>query len=95
MAAPPAEPPVEVGAPLSKATVNAQVGTAAQSFKRGLDELVTAHEWQLGYDVPRLIALGFTEQEANVLKSALNDVPAIDAAVTAAQWLSRLWGTGI
>ena len=86
---------LEVGAPLSKQTVNAQVGAAAQSFKRGLDELVTAFEWSEAYTAAQLEAIGFTTDEANLLKSALGEVPGIDDAVDATSFLKRLWGTGI
>lgn len=88
-------PVPEVGAPLSKATVNAQLGTAAQSFKRGLDDLVTTYEWSTAYTAEQLEALGFTTEEANLLKSGLGEVPAIDSAVDATSFLKRFWATGI
>ena len=88
------EPPVapQVGAPLSKATVNAQVGTDAQNFKKGIDGLVARAKWAEAYDTPMLVALGFTEEEAGILKSALGEVPAIAEAVDATTFLERLWG---
>ena len=86
---------LEVGAPLSKATVNAQLGTAAQKFKEGLDGLVNLFEWAEGYDAPALEALGFTTEEANLLKSGLAEVPAIDDAVTATEFLERFWAVVI
>jgi hypothetical protein len=84
----------EVGAPLSKPVVNAQLGTAAQSFKKGLDALVVLNDWSLAYDAASLEALGFTAEEANLLKSGLGEVPAIDAAVDATSFLKRFWGVG-
>lgn len=86
---------LEVGAPLNKATVNAQLGAAAQSFKRGLDELVVMFEWQEAFTAEDLETLGFTAEEANLLKSGLGEVPAIDDAVDATSFLKRFWGTGV
>lgn len=85
----------EVGAPLTKASVNAQLGTAAQKFKEGLDGLANLFEWQEAYTAENLEALGFTLEEANLLKSGLGEVPAIDAAVDATSFLKRFWGTVI
>lgn len=84
----------EVGAPLSKAVVNAQLGTAAQLFKKGLDALVILNDWSLAYDVAALESLGFSTEEANLLKSGLGEVPPIDAAVDATSFLKRFWGVG-
>ena len=91
MTAPPAVVP-EVGAPTNKAVVNSQLGTAAQTFKKGLDGLVNLFEWAEPYDATALQAIGFTEEEANLLKSGLAEVPAIDDAVSATQFLKRFWG---
>ena len=85
---------LEVGAPLTKATVNAQLGTAAQHFKKGLDALVNLYEWQTAYTGGMLEAMGFTAEEANLLKSGLGEVPPINDAVDATQFLKRFWGTG-
>jgi hypothetical protein len=93
MATPPGPP--EVGAPLNKATVNAQLTEAAQSFKRGLEKLVTMHDWSTAYDVAQLELLGFTTEEANLLKSGLGEVPAVETAVDACQFLKFFWGTGV
>ena len=84
----------EVGAPLNKAVVNAQLGAAAQHFKKGLDALVLLNDWSLAYDVAMLEALGFTAEEANLLKSGLGEVPPIDQAVDETQFLKRFWGVG-
>jgi hypothetical protein len=84
----------EVGAPLSKAVVNSQLGAAAQSFKKGLDALVILNDWSLAYDAASLEALGYTPEEANLLKSGLGEVPPIDAAVDATSFLKRFWGVG-
>jgi hypothetical protein len=84
----------EVGAPLNKPVVNAQVGAAAQSFKRGLTDLVTIYEWSTAYSVDQLEALGFTTEEANLLKSGLGEVPPIESAVDATSFLKFFWGTG-
>ena len=85
----------EVGAPLNKATVNAQLATAAQSFKRGLDALMVMYDWQTAYDVAQLESLGFTTEEANLLKSGLGEVPAVSTAVDATSFLKFFWGTGV
>jgi len=84
----------EVGAPLNKAVVNAQLGTAAQAFKKGLDALVVLEHWSQAYDAAALEALGFTAEEANLLKSGLGEVPPIAAAVDATSFLERFWGVG-
>lgn len=84
----------EVGAPLSKPVVNAQLGAAAQAFKKGLDALVLLNDWSLAYDAAALEALGFTTEEANLLKSGLGEVGPIDQAVDATTFLKRFWGVG-
>jgi hypothetical protein len=91
------EPPTfpEVGAPLNKASVNAQLAEAAQMFKRGLDKLVVLFEWQGAYTAEMLEAIGFTADEANLLKSGLAEVPPINDATDATQFLKRFWGTGV
>ena len=91
---PPAQPFPEVGAPLNKSVVNAQLGAAAQHFKKGLDALVLLNDWSQAYDASALEQLGFTAEEANLLKSGLGEVPPIDAAVDATSFLSRFWGVG-
>ena len=94
---PPEPPPAvpEVGAPLNKATVNAQLGTAAQSFKRGLDGLLNMNEWNLAYTQEMLVAIGFTDEEATLLKSGLAEIVPVNNAVDATTFLKRFWGTGI
>jgi hypothetical protein len=85
----------EVGAPLNKATVNAQLTEAAQMFKRGLEKLVTMQDWSLAYSAEQLEQLGFTTEEANLLKSGLGEVTAVEDAVDACQFLKFFWGTGV
>lgn len=91
------EPPAlpEVGAPLNKATVNAQLTEAAQMFKRGLEKLVTMQDWSLAYSAEQLEQLGFTAEEANLLKSGLGEVTTVEDAVDGCQFLKFFWGTGV
>jgi len=84
----------EVGAPLNKAVINSQLGTAAQLFKKGLDALTILEQWSQAYDAAALEELGFTTEEANLLKSGLGEVPAIADAVDATSFLERFWGVG-
>jgi hypothetical protein len=75
--------------------LNAQLGTAAQKFKEGLDGLVNLYELQTGYTGEDLEAIGYSPEEAILVKSGLGEVPGIDTAVDATSFLKRFWGAVI
>lgn len=86
--------PPQVGIPVSKESINAQLGGASQSLRKSTVSLQSLHEWGAAYTAQQLSDLyGFTIEEATLLKSALGEVPALLDVVHGFQWLSQTWGS--
>lgn len=86
--------PPQVGIPVSKDSVNAQLGAASQSLRKSTVSLQSLNEWGAAYSAEQLsAAYGFTPEEAALLKSALGEVPALVAVVEGFQWLDKTWGS--
>jgi hypothetical protein len=66
--------PVGLNANLTKATVDATIGDAAQALNRAFLDVEAAQVFLAGYTVADLEALGYTADEANTLKSAMADL---------------------
>lgn len=92
MATTPAPP--QVGVPVSRDSLNAQLGAASQSLRRSTVSLGSLQEWAAAYTAEQLSELyGFTPEEANLFKSALGEVPQLVTMVEGLEWLSRTWGS--
>jgi hypothetical protein len=86
--------PPQVGIPVSKESINAQLGGASQSLRKSTVSLQSLNEWGAAYTAQQLSDLyGFTPEEANLLKSALGEVPALLDVVQGFQWLDKTWGS--
>ena len=89
-----ASSPPQVGVPISKDSLNAQLGAASQALRKATVSLDSLQRWSLAYDAQQLADLyGFTVEEANVFKSALGEVPALVTLVEGFQWLDKTWGS--
>lgn len=92
MTATPAPP--QVGVPVSRDSLNAQLGAASQGVRRATVSLGSLNDWAAAYTAQQLADLyGFTLDEANLFKSALGEVPALVTLVEGFTWLNRTWGS--
>ena len=88
-----ASAPPQVGVPVTKASLDAKIGSNAQALKKAAIGLADLRDWGAAYTAEQLVdAYGFTLEEANLFKSALGEVDSITAAVDALQFLSQTWG---
>jgi hypothetical protein len=85
--------PPQVGVPVDKASLDAKIGSNAQSLKKSRVGLADLADWAAGYTAQDLVdAYGFTLEEANLFKSALGEVPQIVTVVDGLQFLDKCWG---
>ena len=90
-----------VGAPLSEAVLNAQLGSYAKALKIASDNLRVMKQWSDGWTTEALMkpeaegGLGLSQEEADLVKSALGEVPAIADAIDGTSFLKQTWGTGV
>jgi hypothetical protein len=92
MATAPAPP--QVGVPVTRDSLNAQLGAASQSLRKSTVSLQSLNEWGAAYNAQQLSDLyGYTLEEAALLKSALGEVPALVALVEGFQFLDKTWGS--
>lgn len=66
--------PVGLNSALTKASVDATVGDAAQALNRAFLDVEAAQVFLLGYEDAALEALGYTAEEVATLKSAIADL---------------------
>lgn len=86
--------PPQVGVPVSKESINSQLGAASSSVRKATVSLESLNQWAAGYTAEQLSqGFGFTPEEANLLKSALGEVPALVTVVEGFQWLDKTWGS--
>ena len=89
-----ASSPPQVGVPVTKDSVNAQLGGASQSLRKATVSLQSLNEWGAAYTAEDLSDLyGWTVEEATLLKSALGEVPGLVAVVEGFQFLDKTWGS--
>lgn len=89
-----ASSPPQVGVPVTKDSVNAQLGAASQSLRKSTVSLQSLNEWGAAYTAEDLSDLyGFTPEEATLLKSALGEVPSLVTLVEGFQFLDKTWGS--
>jgi len=92
MAAPPSAPP-QVGVPVTKASLDAKMGSNSQALKKARIGLADLNAWAAAYTAADLENLfGFTAQEATLFKSACTEIPSVVTLVDGLQWLSKTWG---
>lgn len=90
-----AEAPIRVGQFVDRNTVDGQVGAASNGLKKAIDALSVLEQWSVAQTTEALVALGYSEEEAGRLKSAMGEVPALAAAINGTSFLKLLWGTGL
>ena len=85
--------PPQVGIPVTKAALDAKIGSSAQTLKKSTVALADLADWGAAYSAEQLVdAYGFTLEEANLFKSALGEVASVASVVDGLQWLSKTWG---
>jgi hypothetical protein len=94
-----------VGIQVTKAQVNEWVGSAALDVALAFSRVRQVKAWLDTQSVADLVALGFTEDEANTIKSAYTDLARAAAIGVGADVQSdpydfttfarRLWGLGV
>lgn len=86
--------PPQVGIPVTKESLNAQLGAASQSLRKSTVSLQSLNEWGASYTGEQLSDLyGFTPEEATLFKSALSEVPALVTLVEGFAFLDKVWGS--
>lgn len=96
--------PVGLNSALTKSTVDVTIGDAAQQVNIAMRDVEAAKVFLDGYLVADLVALGYTEDEAATLKSAIGDLDrlrtvyegteTVDPAYDFRQFARRVYGTG-
>jgi hypothetical protein len=87
--------PPQVGVPITKDSLNAKLGSLANNerkVKTGYEELI---DLLAPYAADDLLALGFTQQEADLYLSCVRgatEAPAMVATYEAHQFLNRVGG---
>lgn len=85
--------PPQVGVPVTKDSLNAKLGAAAQSLKKSSAALNDLADWSAGYDVQALIDLfGFTQTEAEAFKGCCSEATPVAQTVDALAWMPKAWG---
>lgn len=94
-----------VGIPITKTQVNEMAGSIALDVKVAFDRVAGFKAWLDGASVDDLIALGFTTDEASLIKSAYTDLARARAIgrgedvqlepYNFTTFAGRLWGLGV
>lgn len=85
--------PPQVGVPVTKESLNSKLGANSQALKKASIGLADIADWASAYTAEQLVeGYGFTQEEANLFKSACGEVASITAAVEALQFLNQTWG---
>lgn len=95
---------MSVGLPVTKTEIDARSGDLARAFQRGFDDVATLKGYLDQTPTADLIALGYTDQEVAVLKTALADLWQLAEIWTGTaaladpkdfrQFVRQLWGVG-
>ena len=71
-----------VGLPVTKTEIDTRGGDIARTFQKSFEDVVTMQTYLEATPNPDLVALGYTDQEVAVLKTAFADL----------SQLGRIWG---
>ena len=95
---------MSLGLEVTKTQVDGVAGTIARDINRLFEDIVTFNLWLDGKSVADLEAMGYSTNEANVLKSAYADAAQLQTIFTGAAnlasvkdfrtFLRQLWGLG-
>jgi hypothetical protein len=95
---------MSIGLPISKQEVDTRTGDLARGFQRAFDDVVTLQNFFAATPDADLIAIGYTENEVAVMKTALNDLAQLGTIWTGAAalptakdfrtFVRQLWGVG-
>jgi hypothetical protein len=95
---------MSVGLPVMKTEIDTRAGDIARSFQRNFEDVFTMQTYLEATPNPDLVALGYTDQEVAVLKTAFADLTqlatiwngavALPAAKDFRTFVRQLWGVG-
>lgn len=95
---------MSIGLPATKQEIDSRSGDIARSFQRSFDDVLTMQSYLQATANADLVALGYTDTEVNVLKSAFSDLAQLgtifvgQAALAQAKdfrtFARQLWGVG-
>jgi hypothetical protein len=95
---------MSVGLPVTKTEIDSRAGDIARGFQKLFEDVVTMQTYLEATPNPDLVALGYTDQEVAVLKTAFADLSqfgriwtgteALPAAKDFRAFVRQLWGLG-
>lgn len=95
---------MSVGLPVTKSEIDSRAGDIARTFQRNFENVLTMQGYLEATPTADLVALGYTDQEVAVLKTAYADLTqlaaiwagadALAAAKDFRQFVRQLWGVG-
>jgi hypothetical protein len=95
---------MSVGLPVTKTEIDSRAGDIARSFQAAFENVLTMQTYLEATPNPDLVALGYTDQEVAVLKTAFADLTqlatiwngaaALPAAKDFRAFVRQLWGVG-
>ncbi|HMF95107.1 MAG TPA: hypothetical protein VKE96_12465 [Vicinamibacterales bacterium] len=95
---------MSVGLPVSKQEIDTRSGDIARAFQRNFEDVLTMQTYLEATPNADLVALGYTDQEVAVLKTAFSDLTQLGRIWTGSEALAdpkdfrvfvrQLWGVG-
>jgi hypothetical protein len=95
---------MSVGLPVTKTEIDSRAGDIARAFQKNFEDVLTMQTYLEATPDPDLIALGYTEQEVAVIKTAFADLTllsriwsgleALPAPKDFRAFVRQLWGVG-
>ena len=95
---------MSVGMAVSKSEIDARSGDITRQFQKSFDDVLTLQSFLVDTPDADLVALGYTQQEVTVLKSAFNDLAQLTQIWTGNQnltnaydfrtFVKQVWGVG-
>ena len=95
---------MSVGLPVTKTEIDARSGDIARTFQASFENVITMQTYLEATPNPDLVALGYTDNEVAVLKTAFADLSQLARIWTGSEALAapkdfrafvrQLWGVG-
>jgi hypothetical protein len=95
---------MSVGLPVTKGEIDTRAGDIARAFQASFEDVVTMQTYLEATPNPDLVALGYTDNEVAVLKTAFADlsqlgriwagIEALAAPKDFRAFVRQLWGVG-
>jgi hypothetical protein len=95
---------MSVGLPVTKGEIDSRAGDIARQFQQSFENVATMQAYLLGAINTDLVALGYTDQEVAVLKTAFADLEllgriwvgqeALAAPKDFRVFVKQIWGVG-